>query len=200
MSTQENKVMQLGTAPAAGAMVASSAAPDLSYGIDHYINDARGLRLDEFITVHGRAFLLYHGRLGEAVIAPIPFAKTMAQDAAVGAGATRRVAIEYTVLPIRNTGRSPVTRFVSVGRTPNNDIVIPDASVSKFHAYFVYTADGRVEVRDAGSTNGSFVGDLRADVNTMTAVPPGAQMRIGSIKLTCLYAKEFCELVKRLAL
>ena len=46
--------------------------------------------------------------------------------------------------------------MITVGRTGNNDIVIPDATVSKFHAYFRVTDKG-LEIVDAGSRNGTKV-------------------------------------------
>ena len=48
--------------------------------------------------------------------------------------------------------------FVSVGRAPNNDIVIPAASISKFNCYFV-TASGGYGLVDAGSTTGTKLED-----------------------------------------
>jgi hypothetical protein len=46
--------------------------------------------------------------------------------------------------------------MITVGRTNNNDIVIPDINVSRFHAFFRVFPD-RVELADAGSHNGTFV-------------------------------------------
>jgi hypothetical protein len=47
--------------------------------------------------------------------------------------------------------------MITVGRTRNNDIVIPDVQVSRFHAFFKVFPD-RVELGDAGSANGTYVG------------------------------------------
>jgi hypothetical protein len=46
--------------------------------------------------------------------------------------------------------------MITVGRTQNNDIVIDDVLVSKFHAFFRAAANG-LEVGDAGSSNGTKV-------------------------------------------
>ena len=40
------------------------------------------------------------------------------------------------VFSVEKTDRNGFVDMISVGRTANNDIVIPDRSVSKFHAYF----------------------------------------------------------------
>ena len=64
------------------------------------------------------------------------------------------------VLPLRKV-QSTFPSMITVGRTDNNDLVVPDEQVSKFHAFFRLVGD-RVELSDAGSRNGTFVGTRRA--------------------------------------
>ena len=52
-------------------------------------------------------------------------------------------------------GGNPVT----VGRGRDNDIIIDDRSVSKFHSTIALTQDGKLIVADVGSSNGTFVND-----------------------------------------
>jgi ABC transport system ATP-binding/permease protein len=47
-----------------------------------------------------------------------------------------------------------------IGRAPDNDIVIPDVLVSRYHAVLVPMAEG-VRIQDAGSNNGTFVNGRR---------------------------------------
>jgi pSer/pThr/pTyr-binding forkhead associated (FHA) protein len=47
--------------------------------------------------------------------------------------------------------------MITVGRARNNDIVVPDALVSKLHAFF-RCHDGQWSLEDAGSVNGTRVG------------------------------------------
>src|SRR5436309_2745692 len=47
-----------------------------------------------------------------------------------------------------------VSERLSVGRSENNDIVLPSESVSRYHAVFERTEDGRYIVRDNQSKNG----------------------------------------------
>ena len=60
--------------------------------------------------------------------------------------------------------------MITLGRTSNNDIVVPDVSISKFHAWFQRLGD-RVEVGDAGSKNGTAV-------NGETLPPRGARVLV----------------------
>ncbi len=74
------------------------------------------------------------------------------------------------------------TRHVSLGRGPDNDVVLPDPQVSRHHA-IVWFAGGQVMLRDLGSVNGTFLDDNR--VTDSVPVPYGAEIRLGSdLRLT----------------
>jgi pSer/pThr/pTyr-binding forkhead associated (FHA) protein len=49
--------------------------------------------------------------------------------------------------------------MITIGRTKNNDVVLADPLVSKFHAYF-RQLDGAWLLADAGSINGTRVGEV----------------------------------------
>ncbi|MFI2433636.1 FHA domain-containing protein [Streptomyces sp. NPDC018693] len=60
--------------------------------------------------------------------------------------------------------RSPTTfhqlalgRVMRIGRALENDLVVSDLQVSRNHAEFRSTPDGRMEIRDLGSHNGTYV-------------------------------------------
>ncbi|GGR59723.1 FHA domain-containing protein [Streptomyces aurantiogriseus] len=60
--------------------------------------------------------------------------------------------------------RSPTTfhqfslgRVMRIGRALENDLVVSDLQVSRHHAEFHSTPDGRMEIRDLGSHNGTYV-------------------------------------------
>ncbi|MEU6380612.1 FHA domain-containing protein [Streptomyces sp. NPDC046909] len=75
------------------------------------------------------------------------------QGAGVGAGA-----------PPVYGDRSPTTfhqfsigRVMRIGRALENELVVSDLQVSRHHAEFHSTPDGRMEIRDLGSHNGTYV-------------------------------------------
>ncbi len=69
---------------------------------------------------------------------------------------------------------------LTIGRAPSNDIVLPDASVSKHHAQIFQTGDGW-SLTDLSSTNGSWINGVRVvDQHLM----PGDRIRIGTFELT----------------
>ncbi|MBN2490724.1 MAG: FHA domain-containing protein [Planctomycetes bacterium] len=72
-----------------------------------------------------------------------------------------------------------VTERAAIGRLADNDVPLPDASVSRHHARLVVEA-GRLLVRDLASANGTFVNDERIDSGELRA---GDVLRIGKVAL-----------------
>ncbi|MCB9665370.1 MAG: FHA domain-containing protein [Alphaproteobacteria bacterium] len=64
-----------------------------------------------------------------------------------------------------------------VGRSPDNHLVVPDATVSTRHAAF-WVEGGRAWVRDCGSRNGTFLNDRQ--VQGACAVRDGDRVRLGT--------------------
>ncbi|MFC8008432.1 FHA domain-containing protein [Streptomyces olivaceus] len=69
--------------------------------------------------------------------------------------------------PPAHGDRSPTTfhqfslgRVMRIGRALENDLVVSDLQVSRNHADFHATPDGRMEIRDLGSHNGTYVNGL----------------------------------------
>jgi hypothetical protein len=79
--------------------------------------------------------------------------------------------IEQLVLPVRKT-HVTFPSMITVGRTKNNDIVLSDVLISKFHAFF-RIVDDHHELADAGSQNGTRIGET-------TLVPKGPAIRVRS--------------------
>ena len=66
-----------------------------------------------------------------------------------------------------------------LGRNPTNDFRISDPSVSSFHAEIVVEND-TIRVRDLGSTNGTFVDDLKVEESFVKA---DSVLRLGNVRL-----------------
>jgi hypothetical protein len=71
-------------------------------------------------------------------------------------GPFRPAPAELVMLAVRKV-QETFPSMITVGRTGNNDVVVPDVKVSKFHAFFRFQGD-RIELSDAGSRNGTWVG------------------------------------------
>ena len=89
--------------------------------------------------------------------------------------------------------------MIMLGRTLNNDIVVGDTSISKFHAFFRVGPGGLVEVADAGSRNGTFVGPTKLVPKQMSRLRPGDRVRFARLAFQLLDATACWEwLVKAL--
>jgi len=80
----------------------------------------------------------------------------------------------------RGAAMALVRAQATVGRHPTNDLVLSDPSVSSVHLEISRRPGGRVLVRDAGSTNGSWFGDQRL---LEAELAPGAILRVGDTLL-----------------
>ena len=69
----------------------------------------------------------------------------------------------------------------TLGRVEGNDVVLPDGSVSSRHAALELRA-GRWLLTDIGSTNGTFIGDVRLAPHIPTPLPVGSVVRLGALE------------------
>jgi pSer/pThr/pTyr-binding forkhead associated (FHA) protein len=78
--------------------------------------------------------------------------------------------------------------MITIGRTANNDIVIDDSHISRFHAFFRAQGDG-FELVDAGSRNGTWCGHLRILPKTAPSrIVYGSEVRFAGLKFLFLDA------------
>ncbi len=64
---------------------------------------------------------------------------------------------------------------LTIGSAEGNDLQLSDPTVSRYHVELERTSEG-VRIRDHGSTNGTFVGQVRVGEGL---VPPGVTLRLG---------------------
>ncbi len=95
-------------------------------------------------------------------------------------------------LTVRSPTTSPIDIRVkqgsnSMGRKPNNDIVIPDESASRCHAE-IFCHEKLLVITDSNSTNGTFVN--RERISEPRALRSGDQIRIGKHVVVVNYRDE----------
>lgn len=78
---------------------------------------------------------------------------------------------------------------ITIGRTVNNDIVIPDSSISRLHAYLRRDPNGWV-LADAGSKNGSWLEGRTLAARKELALPSRSELRLGDVDLTFYLASD----------
>nr|WP_202468031.1 FHA domain-containing protein [Streptomyces sp. SID8378] len=82
--------------------------------------------------------------------------------------------------------RSPTTfhqlalgRVMRIGRALENELVVSDLQVSRHHAEFHATPDGRFEIRDLGSHNGTYVNGLPLHKSGSALIGPNDIVGVG---------------------
>lgn len=183
---------------------------DRSIPLEAFSEDARALDADAFADKHGRAFLVRSANDGELEepkrlgqddwMKPTQdvLATKMAPVYRTGEEAQPVSGDRYFVYPVRKRGAAKGGR-VTVGRTPNNDIVIGDVSLSKSHAAFQVTVQGNLALMDLGSRNGTAIASTSLAPNRPYKVPFGKALRFGRVRLTYMETAQFVDFVKLMA-
>jgi hypothetical protein len=107
----------------------------------------------------------------------LPYGKVLASD------------IDFEVYPLSKKGGASYPDRITIGRTPNNDIVIPDTSISRLHAYLRRDGTAWV-VADAGSKNGSQLAGAPLEARRERPIASKTMLRLGDVDLTFYLAPD----------
>lgn len=95
---------------------------------------------------------------------------------------------DYLLCPlflIKKTESASFQRMIMVGRTKNNDIVLPFSVVSKFHCHFGQVRE-QWYIEDSGSSNGTFIRGRQIEPNQREALDGCMEISFGK-SLAFLY-------------
>jgi hypothetical protein len=101
------------------------------------------------------------------------------------------------VFPLMKREDATFSTYIGVGRAANLDVCLPLRRISKFHAYFIPSANGGMVVADSGSKNGTWVDGRRLAPKTPTALRDGSLIRLGPYEFMFLGAESFRKAVIR---
>lgn len=153
--------------------------------------------LEELIEKWGDAFLVIQGRAQPT--------RPEGDDPTHETLETQGVGTMVLTQPVRGlvyvVVKKPASTFqwVSVGRHEGNDVHMPHASVSRFHA-LLRDDGGAWSIQDAKSANGTFVdgaGVVPHGSGPGTPLKPGVQIRFGEILTVFLDATGIFQLYAR---
>lgn len=82
------------------------------------------------------------------------------------------------ILPVVKAAGNPFGEMVTVGRAPNNDLVLNDKRVSKYHGYFQRCPGGWLFC-DSNSTNGTAVDGSRVSPEEPIRLSSGSKLLFG---------------------
>jgi len=157
--------------------------------------DARDLSAEEFEDRHGNAFLMLTAAELRTPGGPSMTVVNLESD---DDASDHTAGLSLLAYPIRRTGRS-AGHLVALGRTANNNVVIPDISVSRFHAFAKEVEGGSLAIQDAGSTNGTVVNS--DSVPSQGHGPPielktGDSVRLGQVEFSYLDARSLLDFLR----
>lgn len=178
--------------------------------LSEYAEEAQSSELAEFVARHSYLFL-YGLIVVEAPIESDPedreeeselYADDGGETKIVGPtdATSRRIQMPVALAIRKRTDTFP--RMITIGRTANNDVVIVEPSVSKFHAYVRVPVEGLpsnapLQLCDADSGNGSFVNNHRVGRTPPVEIGTGDTIRFGHVELTLLSAAQVWQRLHR---
>jgi len=151
-----------------------------------------------FRRKYGEAFLLFTGTPTQLKPPRKEWQATLDDKGRKVGGAAPQRLSAMLVHPLRSAAEPWA---VTVGRVLPNDVVIPDETVSLYHAAFKRGEDGQFLLQDLGSTNGSFVNEARVpprDEGGAIEIRSSNMVRFGSVVMTFLLAQEVLDLGRTL--
>lgn len=89
---------------------------------------------------------------------------------------------------------------ITLGRIDTNDIVVDDATISRFHAFLQHDdRRGIWSLSDADSKNGTWVGLNKVGQNLRVPLVDGDSLRFGEVKMRFFLPGGFATLIESLA-
>jgi hypothetical protein len=144
--------------------------------VKDWVEEAMKKTKDEFVADHPHPFLIGSGPKTQG--GPRG-AHTFRIDLNALNKALAEARSTSLVMPLKKR-LTTFPSMISLGRTSNNDLVVDDAQISKFHASFRFR-DGNVEVEDAGSANGTYLGGNALVKGTPQPLRRGDVIRFGGL-------------------
>ena len=155
----------------------------------------QGRSIEEFTQENPSPVLIGLGVIaGELQRNPAKAAGTMFLNLGGAAGGAESDQLVNQTFNIEKVSQDVPADGVYIGSALENDIVIPDSSVSKSHAHFVIEGD-ECALIDHGSTNGTFVNGTRVEPNRPHRLKGGDILTIGRFSFTYYDALSFAKLL-----
>lgn len=158
--------------------------------IDEYIKLCRDLGPKEFAIRQGTAVLLGLGVVG-----------TLAEDGERGGAQTFLASLDMDAQETKSLHRrvwriekarfGPETKSIRLGRSSENDIIIPEYSISHRHCEFVRTPEGEHRILDLGAHNGTLVNGVKLQPHALTVLESEDEVVIGRYLFEFLDARTF---------
>ena len=138
-----------------------------------FSKEHKGLTQEQFLAKVRVPYLLMGAapsppRSSNAGFMTVKFTKERLQES---------VAQETLFAVEKRTGSNAFAMMITLGRASNNDLVVPDQRISKFHAYFRQVGS-EWTISDANSRNGTFVDGVQVPTDKGYPITSGARIKV----------------------
>ena len=151
--------------------------------VEELLSLAKRLSQTDFATRFPHLFLVF--REAESGITPFSFHTEVATPSSPPPSLRGSLRVK----PLVKSSGNPYTERVSIGRARNCDIILRDSSVSKLHAQVRQGEDGKFELIDLGSQNGTSVNDVKTKPNEAVPLHADDLITVGTVGVRVLSAK-----------
>lgn len=106
---------------------------------------------------------------------------------------SQAVSLYRRVWPIVKSKYGPNTSYIRLGRSSDNDMIIPDYSISQVHCAFRRDPEHGLLLADMGSHNGTLVNNNRLEPKTPLKLEDQDEVILGRYLFEYLQAETFIE-------
>jgi hypothetical protein len=161
--------------------------------LEQFSEQFRQVGEESFKRLYPSAFLLTLGMAGD--LAESHGSGTSIINVSDGILERGRIAGRvFSLVKGRYSPKGPIT----IGRTAENDVVIPEYSVSRKHC-FLTTVDGEYRITDWGSANGTLVNEVDIGKMVPKRLVGGEIITLGRLMMLFLPPRHFVEHVRGVA-
>jgi hypothetical protein len=147
--------------------------------VSDYADELTAVGDSAFVQTHPHSVLVVTGVVG-ALAEHVALNKTLVTEPA-GLSVQAVVGLIGRVFPLVK-GKYSSPGPISVGRTPDNDVTIPESSISARHC-FLRVLGAEISLTDAGSTNGTLVNGVKLAAKKAQTVVEGDVITLGRFNL-----------------
>jgi hypothetical protein len=161
--------------------------------LEQFAEQFREVGMDSFRRLYPWPFLVALGMAGD-LDSSNPSGTTIIRIADSVLERGRIAGRVFPLVKARYSPRGPIT----IGRTSENDVVIPEYSVSRKHC-FIAVVEGDYRITDWGSSNGTLVNERDIGKMTPHTLRGGEILTLGRLMLLFLPPRNFAEHVRGIA-
>lgn len=160
--------------------------------VAEYLEELSRLGPERFMRVHAHPVFIIKGLAGTL---KEEGARTGATVISTASDVVLMGTLVGRVLPVVKSKYAPPGQTINVGRTADNDLAIPEYSISKRHCFLARVGE-EVRLTDCGSTNGTLVNGVTVEPKKPCPLVGGETVTMGRFALLFHLPQGFVKYLK----